>query len=1147
MKDKSITDNETSVKRKPVVWRVLKIIGFSLLGVLLLIVAAISAMVWILTPERLTPLVERIASENLNASVSADRVELTFWSTFPDVTVDVTNLHVVSSSFDSLPDSVKSNLPVWADSLLTVGRFNGSLNMAKMLGGTIAINHILIERSAINLFQATEDISNFDILPPSETDDEESTELPDFSFGEINIAGILPVRYVSLPDSISVSLSLNELSGNGVASPDYYLSVDGQALPSLAGISLDRLRFGLNGAVTWNHDTPHKVSVNGFRAWLGSISTVTDVDLDFSDGLMFDRLNFKVNPVEIDSLMAIIPLEFKEKIGSLGGSLKIGTEIKLTKPFRPGGLLSFPSLVADITLGDGNFKYERLNLKEVTLDAIAEIDGDNLNNSVLTIKKMNVEGNAISFNLKANLTRPLTDYRIKGEFKGQIRTTSLPRKFLSRLPFEIRGLFEADCSFDMRKSFLTRENFHRINFTGRARLNDFAFNMRDASAGLEITEAEMKLGSTTTIKIGDHRADSLLTMSLDIDSLSFFTPGLEVTGKKWRMGLGTLNAAGGTDTTAIRPIGAKIMAERMTMKNSQDSVAVRLRDATVSGSLTRFHGDRHKPRLKFQISTRRAVYADNSMRAFLSEVEAGFNMQPAAPRIGRRMKMRMDSIHAAHPTLPFDSVYAMARSGRNRAMTDSVAGENAFDLDDSTVELFKKWNVSGTLKARRISAFTPLFPIRNNLRNLDITFSSDSVLVRDTRLTLGRSDFMINGRISNIARSVTSRRGSPLKMELSLTGDTVDVNRIAAAMFAGAAYSENSGQASAIISDTDSEQQMQAMVDEIAATDTVAAIVVPMNIDAELRLNFKTVLYSDLRLNDLRGRLMMYGGAVNLRGLSARTDAGSMTLNALYSAPDRDDLKFAFGMSLKDFRIARFIKLMPAIDSIMPLLNDISGIINAEVAATSQLRPNMDIDIPTLSAAVKLSGDSLVLLDSETFRTVSKWLLFKDKKRNMIDSMSVEMIVENSQLELFPFVFDIDRYRLGVMGHNDLDMNFNYHVAVLKSPLPFRFGINISGNADKMKVRLGGAKLNEKNTGKLVSIADTTRINLVQRIEQAFIRGVRNSDVGRIRFGSAAREKVPESEEKISAADSTLFIREGLIEAPAPPVDDVKPKKSGRK
>lgn len=194
----------------------------------------------------------------------------------------------------------------------------------------------------------------------------------------------------------------------------------------------------------------------------------------------------------------------------------------------------------------------------------------------------------------------------------------------------------------------------------------------------------------------------------------------------------------------------------------------------------------------------------------------------------------------------------------------------------------------------------------------------------------------------------------------------------------------------------------------------------------------------------------------------------------------------------------------------------------------------MNIEIPSLKAAVKLSGDSLKVIDEETFRTIGKWLLFKNKEHNMIDRMSVEMIIDNSQLRMFPFMFDFDRYKLGVSGYNDLAMNLNYHIAVLKSPLPFKFGINISGNVDDMKIRLGRAKFNEKEMSKTVSIADTTRVNLVREIQNVFRRGVRNSRVRNLDFSNVAREIVSDDvkADTISRADSLYFIKEGLIQAP---------------
>lgn len=231
--------------------------------------------------------------------------------------------------------------------------------------------------------------------------------------------------------------------------------------------------------------------------------------------------------------------------------------------------------------------------------------------------------------------------------------------------------------------------------------------------------------------------------------------------------------------------------------------------------------------------------------------------------------------------------------------------------------------------------------------------------------------------------------------------------------------------------------------------------------------------------------------------------------------------------------IKEFINLIPAVDSLMPLLKDFDGVIDADIAATTEVDSCMNLILPSLEAAIKLSGENLVLLDAETFKTLSKWLMFKDKKRNVIPHMEVEMLVDNSTLELFPFVFDFDRYRLAVMGSNDLALNYKYHISVLKSPMPFKFGLNLSGNTDKMKVRLGKAKYKPDQAGETIAIVDTTRINLLKEIDRVFSRGAKAARLSGLKV-SRKPEKVTfeEFNDTISHNDSIMFIEKGILPKP---------------
>ena len=91
---------------KPLWKRALKWLGVTAGALAVLFVAICSLIVWILTPARLTPLVEEQAGKYINGRLDIDKVELTFWHTFPRMVLEVDSLVLTSDALAALPDSV---------------------------------------------------------------------------------------------------------------------------------------------------------------------------------------------------------------------------------------------------------------------------------------------------------------------------------------------------------------------------------------------------------------------------------------------------------------------------------------------------------------------------------------------------------------------------------------------------------------------------------------------------------------------------------------------------------------------------------------------------------------------------------------------------------------------------------------------------------------------------------------------------------------------------------------------------------------------------------------------------------------------------------------------------------------------------------
>ena len=833
----------------------------------------------------------------------------------------------------------------------------------------------------------------------------------------------------------------------------------------------------------------------------------------------------------------------------------VALKLKLLKPYDAASL-EVPDLEVEMAADASKLDWGDMHLTKIDALVHAIIDGANLNRSTVDIQRFDVVGRAMDFQLKGQLSELLSDPHVKGDFHGSISLDRLPRRLTSALQMSLSGRLSGDAAFDLRQSWLTPKKFHRVKLDGRLSLNDLRIATNDKTMDAYIRRATMVLGTNSRITAGEHLVDSMLTASLDIDTINMNLPGLHLGGRQLKAGVGSRNIATSADTTQINPIGGRITAGMLSLTADSGQMAVRLRDAVVAGSLKRYNNNARQPQLTLQVDASRIHYRDAEIRGSIFDGKAGFTLHPRARRaMSPRMQARVDSLAALYPELSTDSLRTLATKSfrRNSEPTEDDGRENIeFEIDNSLKAWLQAWQVHGGFKASRASFYTPVFPTRNRFSDVALEFSTDSVVVYDAKLRTAGSDFRLNGAIRNISRSLTSRRHSPISLDFNLVSDTINVNAISAALLRGAATAGGqTASNAALIAAVEEADDDDPIVEVGLEEEEIGAFVVPSNVRADFHMKANHILYGDLWLRDFQGNLNMWDGAISLEELSASTDLGAMKMTALYSAPTRDDIRFAAGMNLQKLQLSQIIKEIPKLDSIMPMLKDVDGVVDARLALTSELDTSMNLKMNTIGMALNLSGDSLVLLDSETFRTVAKWMMFKNKKRNMIDHMDVEVIVRDGYLDLYPVVFDMDRYRIGVVGNNDMDFNLDYHVAVLKSPLPFKFGINIKGTPEKMKIRLGKARLNEKSVASSRNITNEARVNLITEMRNMFRRGVRHTGSRGLRLNASGRRASAETSalesDTISRQDSLLFIQQGLIAAPPKPEVPDNGKKSKKK
>lgn len=1161
-------------------WRkLIKITLWTLMALVLAFAAMVICIVKLLDSESLTRITQKTVNELLDADVRIGRVEIDLAGRMPLLKLRIDSVTVISGPMLRLDPALHGQLPQWADTLLVLKRFEAGLNVGALPFNKIDLYDVEFEEPEINLVSVNDSIANYIIYnyhPTAEEPDTSSVGMPKVSINRFSILSPRPLRFHNASTGEHFDVRLKTLNIDGGNQPTYRLDVGGDMLaPSLALYNLDNLSFGLNGHVHWEPEKPTELELRDFDFHANFLDASANAHVDFAREIIVRDYGFEIKKTRVDQLLSFVPDSLRTAYGlddkNFASDCAISFKATSNSPFNLTRD-SIPDIDARLTIYPGSLRYQMAEFRNLEGELAAFFRGNDLNKAYFQATDLKISGPATDLVLNIKASEVLGDPLVEGSIEGQTELSRLPLALRRMIGGTIRGNLKANLRFNARPSMLSRNNFHRLHVHGDLSASRLFYLSADTADMLTVNHASLEFGSHTP-----GVQDSLLTAVIRVDTANYLHTQYDMKFAGLTLGVGASNARRSADTTVVVPMGGDLRLGKFYLTVLGDSIAYNMRDSHGRITMKRYNNEKRRPEFGLDIEVGHISSGSPDVRFLLSQAKIDIKAHKLKweEKTPKALRHTADSLRRVFPRMPIDSVYARAiqiarskKPGRYpRVHLDYNAADENQLIDWGTSKFLRDlllgWQLNGSITARRAGLYTPYFPLRNRVRDFNITFDNDSIRLRDIKYKVGSSDFLLSGYVANLKRGLTSKTGrSPLKLNFNVVSDTVDVNELASSTFRGSAYAasqEARGKhafslESLADSSATSEEAFEREVGKFVANapDSMAPLMVPANIEASLNVHANNILYSDILFHNLIGDVLLSQGSLNLHDLKASSEMGSVKLSALYSTPQADSIKFGFGMQVDKFNIQKFTRLVPAIDSLMPLLRDFQGIVDADIAATCDVDKGMNLVLPNLEAAIKLSGDSLVLIDPDTYKTIGKWLLFKDKQDNVIKHMNVELTIANDMMQLYPFIFDLDRYKLGVQGHNDLALNFDYHIAVLKSPLPFKFGINLKGNPDKYKIRVGRARLNEKQVAQSVAIVDTTRVNLLTQLENVFRRGVRNSRFARLNLANVpSAASINLDSDTISRADSLVFIREGLIPAPPAPValeaEKSKKKKSRKK
>ncbi len=735
--------------------------------------------------------------------------------------------------------------------------------------------------------------------------------------------------------------------------------------------------------------------------------------------------------------------------------------------FLEDSIMPNVNLCCKIENGSYHIKDIKQGIDMLEMDLDIHLNGPFPDSSFVSLERLTMRGLDTSLDMQAKITNLFKNPAVQAGMKGKVNFTRLGQEFLNPDTLLVEGVMNADLSTAFTVNDLVESRFGKIHSSGRLTIDNLRAFSQPLDMDLFISGAHLAIDSTHQ-KSRYIEAQNLMRMTLVIDSLGIkYKDEISTNIGKLEMMAQTSPTI---DTTAVIPMTGRLAFNHLKTRTS-DSVWIAAGRTELRGGIKSSASDKRVPTAAAVISIDTLKYISLPLRTGLSLTGCGFTIEALPYRDARRQQ----TSNRQQRTLQAERIKNAAKKASSGDNTATNSG------------LLRKWEARGNVSFKQLRGFSRMFPIPMWIDETTMKFNTNDITLTDARLHLGKSDFTLNGEINQIRRAML--RGGKLKGKFNLSSDYIDCNQLMQAINNGMQYAENSDKLT--LNDENITQQLdpQALQEESCAeteADTTNQLfTLPAFLDMALHTNAKRIDFKDLELNNVAGEVVLRDQSINLSKLNIQSNMGNGNLTMVYKAKNKQEATAGLDLDMKDVQVEKLIALIPSFDTLVPMLRSFEGDLDCQITATCKIDSTMSLIMPSINSSCYLHGNNMVLLDGETFTEISKTLMFKNKKRNIIDSISVDLAIKDNKIEVFPFLIEMDRYKVAVGGTHNLNMTFNYHLSVLKSPVPFKLGIDITGNLDDFKYKITKCKYKDIFKPAKQAELDSTRKNIRKDIRDA--------------------------------------------------------------
>ena len=987
-------------------WKIALISLGSLLGLLLIVVVVAC---WLLfTPSRLTSIVNKLADEHILCENHFEKVELSLFKTWPNVGVEVENV-VLVNPYELPVGNALAAKAVQNDTLARVRSLTVGLDLKAFLKDrSIIVRQLRVDDATANLYTAPDGWNNLDIFAkgePSESTDTSSSLPSTIQLEKIAVSN-LSAQYCNLQQQmLACADNLNlKVKGSWVEkqiAADLSLKADHLLVDMRDSLGNPNIYADLveNPTVTLVADGAMdnlkgklKLTLPKGQVNMGDKAFVTEAMLASKHDVLTLNIPFLAN---LDDKS--VTLQDDATLSLLNYKIALAGNVALAKDDRP--------MQVDVKYAIDDWQVGELLevLPSFVTQSLKGMDVD---------ARLGIQGTAVGVVAEGQLPLISADVTLK---KGSF---SAPKM----LPMPVKDI-NADLHADL---CLSTDSAHKApssvvihSFTAKAKKTNLAIEGKvDDLMEDMLVDAQIK----GDLNLPDLRPFLPDTMPITLNGTS--NVNLKVKSRLSQLTKLNLNKVQANGTLKFNKLDVLYDSIHATSPKLNVALTLPKTKSTAKNSIHELIGA-HITGGQLDVAM-----AQNGLDAHVTDPD----IQVGLPNIlDKKQSM------AAAFNISFSKVSAEMDS--MIVYSDTLKLKGSVRNDKQQENVLKQWNPNVDIDILRGVLAINNMSEAVRLTNFEFNYKPEVCNISRADILWGVSDYHLSGKVYDVEDWLDHK--AMLHGTLDFGSQYADIDQLM-------------GILSGMGSDKDTlEQQRQ----EDNVPKTANPFIVPKDVNVKLNTHITRCVAFGNDLVDLGGSVTVNDGTAVLEQVGFTCKAARMQLTGIYRSPRVNHLFTGLDFHLLDIDIEELLDMIPTIDTLVPMLASFKGKANFHLAFDCNLDAFYKPKMSTLLGAAAIDGKDLIVLDNANLASIGRLLQFKnwrEKDNNLgIDSISVEAQVFRKEIRVYPFLLNLHNYRLYVDGQHNLDNNCNYHIELLKCPLPARLAVDVKGNISKPQISLG--------------------------------------------------------------------------------------------